>query len=218
MRAAIAAAMTRANREIPHYHLTHTLDMKATLDFLEVKNRDTPIGERVLPAALLLKATALALTKFPGLNGTWTNGAFVPADGIHLGVAIHLRTGGLVIPALHHVDRMSLAEVMAALKDLVARARAGRLRSSELTDGTFTVTNLGDQGVEGVMGVIYPPQVALLGFGGIHDRPWAVDGMLAVRPVLQMTLSADHRASDGHVGSRFLNRLERLLGHPEKVT
>jgi pyruvate dehydrogenase E2 component (dihydrolipoamide acetyltransferase) len=136
---------------------------------------------------------------------------------VHLGVAVHVRGGALVAPAIHHTADLSLPEVMAALRDLVTRARAGRLRRAELADPTLTVTDLGDQGVEEVIGVIYPPQVALLGVGRIVERPWAVDGLLGVRPVVRLTLSGDHRATDGATGARFLNAVEERLQHPEEL-
>ena len=128
-----------------------------------------------------------------------------------------LRGGGLVAPAIHDADTLPLPELMARLKDLVARTRAGRLRGSEMSDPTITVTNLGDQGSELVHGVIYPPQVALVGFGRVVQRPWAVDGMLTVRPVVTVTLAADHRVSDGHRGGRYLAAVADLLQRPEEL-
>jgi len=175
------------------------------------------MADRLVPAALLLKATALATAKHPQLNGFWLDDAFQPGSGVHLGVAVSLRGGGLVAPALHEADRMSVEETMARMRDLVTRARAGRLRGAELTDPTLTVTNLGDQGVESVYGVIYPPQVALVGFGTVVERPVAVDGLLGIHPVTQLTLSADHRATDGFTGGRFLAAIDELLQHPEKL-
>ncbi len=151
------------------------------------------------------------------MNGFWVDDAFRPAGGVHLGVAISLRGGGLIAPALHDADRKSLDELMAGLRELVRHARAGRLRASEMSDPTITVTNLGERGVDLVHGVIYPPQVALVGFGGIRERPWAADGMVGARPVVHATLAADHRASDGHAGSRFLALIDRLLQEPEEL-
>ena len=171
----------------------------------------------MLPAALLLRAVALALREAPELNGHWVDGALRPSTAVHLGVAIALRGGGLLAPALHDAERLPLPELMAALRDLVQRARSGGLRSSELADATITVTNLGDLGVEQVFGVIYPPQVALVGFGRVSEQPWAVEGALAVRPVVTITLAADHRASDGHRGARLLAAVERLLQAPEAL-
>ncbi|MBQ0881528.1 2-oxo acid dehydrogenase subunit E2 [Streptomyces sp. RT42] len=217
MRQAIAGLMSRANRDIPHYYLSTTVDMAAASDWLREHNRRSPVGERLLPAALLLKAAALGAREVPDLNGSWTEDHFTAADGVHLGVAVSLRGGGLVAPTLHHADTLPLPQLMTALKDLVSRARTGRLRGSDVSGATITVTNLGDQGVESVFGVIHPPQVALVGFGRVVHRPWAVDGLLGVRPVVTATLSADHRATDGVVGARYLAAVTRLLQNPEHL-
>ncbi len=141
----------------------------------------------------------------------------VPSQAIHVGVAISLRQGGLVAPALHDADRVSLDELMRGLRDLVRRARSGGLRSSELSDPTITVTSLGDQGVEAVFGIIYPPQVAIVGFGTIVERPWSVAGQVVSRPLVTATLSADHRVTDGHRGALFLTAVDRLLQEPERL-
>ena len=131
-------------------------------------------------------------------------------------MAISLRQGGLIAPAIHSADTLTLDELMDHLRDLVSRARAGRLKQSEMNP-TITITNLGDQGVDSVFGVIYPPQVAIVGFGRIRPRPWAAGGMLGVRPVVTATLAADHRVSDGHRGAVFLTALDRLLQAPEEL-
>lgn len=217
MRRAIALAMTRANRDIPHYYLECRIDMTRALSWLEAENLKRPIQNRLLPAVLLIKAVAKALVKVPQLNGYWTEDALQIAEGIHIGFAIALRQGGLVTPALHHADLQGADELMANLRDLILRTRSGRLRSSELTDATITVTHLGDLGVEKVFGVIYPPQVALVGFGKISEEVWVEKGMLGVRPVLHATLAGDHRASDGRTGAEFLESLDQLLQAPEAL-
>jgi pyruvate/2-oxoglutarate dehydrogenase complex dihydrolipoamide acyltransferase (E2) component len=217
MRQAIARLMARSKREIPHYYVSNTVDMGTALDWLHERNRSLEMSERLVPAALLLRATALAARQVPELNGYWTDDHFVPGPAVHLGVAISLRGGGLITPAIHDAAGLAPGELMARLRDLVNRARAGRLRASELTDATITVTNLGDQGVESVTGVIYPPQVALVGFGKIVERPWAVGGLLGVRPLVVTTLAADHRATDGYTGGRFLTMIAELLQRPEEL-
>ncbi len=217
MRLAIARAMARSNREIPHYYLSTQIDMSKALAWLEQFNRTRPIEDRVLPVALLLKAVAQSLVQIPELNGHWIDDQLKLSPEVHLGVAISLRGGGLLIPSILSAQRKSVPELMAALRDLIARTRSGHLRGSEVTGTTVTVTNLGDLGVETVFGVIYPPQVALIGFGRIVDRPWAVEGLLGVRPILTATLAADHRATDGHRGAQFLQSLERFLLNPEKL-
>jgi pyruvate dehydrogenase E2 component (dihydrolipoamide acetyltransferase) len=217
MRRVIAAAMARSKREIPHYYLASTIDMHKSLDWLAAENAKRPVTKRLLYSVLLIRAVALALRSTPELNGFWVDDAFKAGDGIHIGVAISLRQGGLVNPAIHDVDKKNLDELMESMLDLVNRARTGHLRSSELSDGTITVTNLGEQGVERVFGVIYPPQVALVGFGKITERPFAANGMVGVRPMIDATLAADHRVSDGHRGGRFLIAVDRLLQEPEKL-
>ena len=217
MRRAIGAAMTRSKREIPHYYLSSTVDLGRALTWLSDCNEGRPPTERMLAAVLLLKATALALRDHPQFNGYWQDDAFQPGAGIHIGWAIALRGGGLVSPAIHDVDALSLPDLMVKLRDLVTRARQGGLRSSELADPTVMVTSLGERGADSVTGIIYPPQVAILGFGRIRERPWVADGTIEVRPLVDMSLAADHRVSDGHAGGLLLDRIEKLLQEPEKL-
>ena len=216
MRSTIAASMARSKREIPHYYLSTQVDMGPALEWLGSENIRLPLPDRILAPVLLFKAVSKALEKVPELNGFWIDGKFKQSPDIHLGIAISLR-GGLVAPALHDVGKKSLTELMKALSDLVARARSGSLKSSELSDATLTITNLGDQGVESVLGVIYPPQVALVGFGKISQLPWVVDNQVVIRPIVRATLSADHRVSDGHRGAVFLSALDRVLQEPKAL-
>lgn len=218
MRQAIAAAMSRSKREIPHYYLATTVDITATLDWLRNRNDGRPPEERLLLGALLVKATALALSQTPALNGYYIDGRFEPGPGIHIGMAINLRGGGLVVPALLDADGSSVDELMLRLKDITERARHGGLRSSEMSAATVTLTSLGDRGVDSVQGVIFPPQVAIVGFGTPAPRPWVLeDGSIGARTVIQLSLAADHRASDGHLGARFLRELSRQLQQPESL-
>lgn len=217
MRMAIAAAMSRSKREIPHYYLATDIDVTAVSSWLETENLKRSVTERLLPVVPFMKAVALALREVPELNGFWSDGAARPSAAVHLGMAIAMRGGGLVAPAIHDADRKGLDQLMAELRDLITRVRSGRLRSSEMSDPTVTFTNLGEQGVEGVFGVIYPPQVAIVGLGRISERPWVEGGAVVVRKVATATLAADHRASDGHRGGLFLAALDRLLQQPEKL-
>jgi pyruvate dehydrogenase E2 component (dihydrolipoamide acetyltransferase) len=217
MRIAIAAAMSRSKREIPHYYLATDIDMSAVSAWLTAENLKRDVAQRLLPVIPCMKAVALALREVPELNGFWIDGAFRPSAAVHLGMAIAMRGGGLVAPAIHDTDKKSLDQLMADLRDLITRVRSGRLRSSEMSDPTVTFTNLGEQGVEGVFGVIYPPQVAIIGLGKITERPWVEEGAVVVRTVATVTLAADHRASDGHRGGLFLAALDRLLQEPERL-
>jgi pyruvate dehydrogenase E2 component (dihydrolipoamide acetyltransferase) len=217
MRQAIAAAMAKSKREIPHYYLSTTIDMQRSMAWLAEENQRRSVVDRLLSGVLLIKAVALALREYPEFNGVWENDQLNRKPEIHVGLAISLRQGGLVAPALHHADQQSLDELMKNMQDLVKRARAGGLRSSELSDSTITITSLGEQGVESVFGIIYPPQVALVGLGKIVERPRVVEGQIVARSVMTATLSADHRASDGHRGALFLAAIDRWLQTPEKL-
>ncbi|HUB55597.1 MAG TPA: dihydrolipoamide acetyltransferase family protein [Mycobacterium sp.] len=217
MRRSIAAAMSRSKREIPHYYLMQEIQLEAALAWLTARNAERPITERILPAVLQLKAVALAAQRFGDFNGLWRDDTFHGSDEVHVGVAISLRGGGLVAPAIHNVADKKLDDLMTDLMDLVARARAGSLRSSEMSDPTLTVTNLGDQGVDAVLGVIYPPQVALVGFGKPAQRVCVVDGGIRVLTTTHATLAADHRASDGHRGALFLAAIDELLQRPDDL-
>jgi pyruvate dehydrogenase E2 component (dihydrolipoamide acetyltransferase) len=217
MRRAIAAAMARSKREIPHYYLTATIDASALLAWVERVNQERPPEQRLLPQVPLLKAVALALRRRPGFNGFYENDQFVSSEAIHLGTAIAIRGGGLIAPAIHDVDRLDPWALMERLRDLVARARSGTLRSSELTDATATVSSLGERGAESLLGIIYPPQVALIGFGAPLTRPWAVGDRIEARPLIGASLAADHRVTDGHLGSLLLAEIAHLLQEPDKL-
>jgi pyruvate dehydrogenase E2 component (dihydrolipoamide acetyltransferase) len=215
MRKSIAAAMSRSKREIPHYYLSEEVTLDNAMTWLTKRNAQRSIDERVLPAVLLLKAVGIAAQRFGEFNGFWRDDGFQLATGVHVGVGISLRGGGLVAPAIHDVPDKKLDELMDDLTDLVARARSFSLRSSEMSDPTITVTNLGDQGVDAVFGIIYPPQVALVGFGQPAQRVCVIDGGIRVVTAVQATLAADHRASDGHRGALFLTAINELLQQPD---
>jgi pyruvate dehydrogenase E2 component (dihydrolipoamide acetyltransferase) len=215
MRRAIAAAMARAKREIPHYYLSTTLDVTEATRRLQALNTGRPPERRLLAAAIHLKALASTLRRHPDMNGFWVDGAFRPSERIHLAPAIAIRGGGLVAPAIHDTDRLTHDEIMERLRDLVARVRAGRFRGSELSDPTCTLTSLGERGVEAITPVINPPQVAIVGIGSPVERPWIVGGAVAPRTVLTLTLAADHRVSDGHRGALMLADLAAGMAAPE---
>ena len=217
MRQAIAAAMSRSNAEIPHYYLSTSINMTPALEWLKEQNSQRSIKDRILPAALTIRAVVKALQAVPELNGFWQDNALQMSEEINPGVAIAKRTGGLVTPALLNAQEMDLDQTMQSFHDLITRTRSGKLRSSEITRQTIVITNLGDLGVERVYGVIYPPQVALVGLGRIVDAPWVEGDALAVRKVMQATLAGDHRATDGRTGALFLDKLDQLLQKPEEL-
>lgn len=217
MRAAIAAAMEKSKREIPHYYLSHEVDLSAAQQWLSDQNAGRDPEERLLLPALLIRAVATLLPRFPTLNGYYRNGGFEQTQAVHIGTVISLREGGLKVPAIHNADQLSLNDTMLALRDISLRSRSGRLRSSELTDATITITSIGERGCDGVFGVIYPPQVAILGFGSLRQSPQVKNNQIEICDTLTVTLSADHRVSDGIVGARFLHALSQQLQQPEQL-
>jgi pyruvate dehydrogenase E2 component (dihydrolipoamide acetyltransferase) len=217
MRVAIAAAMARSKREIPHYYLEHQVEITACEQWLTEKNAALPPDSRLLMGALVIKAVALAVRRYPAFNGFYRDNKFERSQAVHIGVAISIRGGGLAAPALHDADQLPIDELMSRMRDLVARTRAGRIRGSEMSDPTLTVSSLGERGVEALYGIIYPPQVAIVGVGRVVVRPWVVGGAIGPRSVVTLTLSGDHRVTDGHAGAMFLAEIGKLLQEPEKL-
>lgn len=217
MRKAIGAAMQRSKRDIPHFYLSHEIDLQAAGDWLASINLDRDPEARLLMAALFVKATALAAAEAPEMNGHYVNDAFHPAAQVNAGLAVSLRGGGLVAPAIMGTEALSLDDLMSRIRDFVLRARSGRLRGSELTEATLTISSLGDGGVDAMTGVIFPPQVAIVAFGS--PRPVARPSGDGIEPRLTVTatLSADHRVSDGRAGARFLKSIDTFLQRPEAL-
>ncbi|MEO1952962.1 dihydrolipoamide acetyltransferase family protein [Thioclava sp.] len=217
MRKAIAAAMARSKREIPHYYVTHTVDLSAANDWLSAANAERPPEERILMGALLMKAMALAAREEKAVNGHFGEDGFTPSAAIHLGLAIALRGGGLVAPAILDADKKSLQDLMEAMRDLTMRARAGRLKSSEMSMATLTFSALGESGVEAMAGIIVPPQVAIVTVGAPGPQPLVRDGEVVAAQAVTLTLAADHRVSDGRLGSKFLTAIDAKLQTPEEL-
>lgn len=215
MRKAIAAAMARSKREIPHYYVSSIIDMTAMMEWLATENARRAVPDRLLAAVPIIKACALGLQQVPELNGHFLDDRPVRIAEVKMGIGIALRGGGLIAPALALPDTLSLTEIMQRLGDLVARVRGGRLRSSELTEATVTLSNLGDNSADMVLPVIYPPQMAIIGVGQIVARPWVMNDSLAIRKLATFAVAGDHRANDGRSAARFLRLLGEILQEPE---
>jgi pyruvate dehydrogenase E2 component (dihydrolipoamide acetyltransferase) len=215
--AAVGRLMERSKREIPHYYVGDDIDMTPALRWLEGINAQRSVNDRILSAALLLRAVVVAARAVPEMNGHFVDGCFHPSDSVHLAIAVSLRHGGLIAPVVRDADQLDLASLMTSMRDVVDRARAGTLRGSDVEAGTITVTNLGDRGAAAVFGVIIPPQVAIVGFGRITERAWACDGLVGARSIVTASLSADHRVSHGHTGARFLGAVRNALSKPEDL-
>ncbi|PKG99527.1 dihydrolipoamide acetyltransferase family protein [Paraglaciecola sp. MB-3u-78] len=217
MRDAIAANVSRSKRDIPHYYLQLDMVLDNTLNWLSLHNADLPPSNRILSNAVIYSAIARTLSEFPAFNGFYRDGHYQPSDSVHLGNAISLRQGGLMVAAIHNAQNLGLLELMEKIKDQVNRARKGGLRMSEMQDATVTVSNLGDRGTDSIQSIIYPPQVAIIGIGRQRIVPWVIDNVVSSATIISMSLAADHRVSDGHSGARLLNKINKLLQTPEKL-
>ena len=217
MREAIAAAMSRSKREIPHYYLSHAVDVTPAAEWLAAHNAAVPVTQRLLFAALLIKAVALACRELRGFSGYCRDGRYEEATAVQVGVAVALRGGGLVAPAIPDTADKPLVALMDDFRALVTRARAGRLRASELAAPTIILTSLGEDSVDAVFPIIQPPQVAIVGAGGVVQRPWVAGGKIVPRQVLTLSLGADHRVTDGRLGAQFLARIAAKLVQPESL-
>lgn len=217
MRNAIAAAMARSHREIPHYYVTSTIDVSRLMGWLEEENSRRSLPARLIYAVSLIRSAALALKETPELNGHYEGGRFEPAQRVNLGIAVAMRGGGLIAPAILEAETLDMDQLMERLRDLVARVRGGRLRSSELSQGTVTFSNLGEETADSILPLIYPPQVAIIGCGQIAERPWVDHGTVVVRQTLTVSVAGDHRVSDGRRAAQFLTHFQQLLDNPEKL-
>ncbi len=216
MRQIIAKAMARSKREIPHYYLTLACSFDAARRWLDRHNASVGIEERILPAALLVKSVALTARALPDFNGHYQN-EFSPALRVNVGVAIAMRGGRLVAPAILEADTKSLPTIMQEMRDLSARVRAGHMRGTELTHATITVTSLAEDGPDTVVPIIHPPQVAMVAFGSIAMRPVVIDAAVKAALTVDVTLAADHRVTDGRAGARFIASIRDLLEKPERL-
>ena len=215
MRASIGMAMARSKREIPHYYLSHAVDFGPARDWLIGHNAPLAVKDRLIEAVLITKAVALAAARIEGFNGYFRDGRFESSSAVHAGAAIAVRSGGLVAPALLDANQKDLPTLMRDFSALVMRVRAGHMRSGEFTAATITVTSLGADGVDVLFPIINPPQVAIVGAGAIREQPWVQGSQCVARPVLTLSLGADHRVTDGRLGARFLRAIAELLAHPE---
>ena len=216
MRRTIAERMTASYQTIPHITFTVRVDMSA---FEKARARLNARAEatgqpRVSATALIVKAVAWVLKRHPWLNSTLRSDEIHLLPEINVGVAVALEEG-LIVPVVRQADRKGVAEIAAEVNDLAARAREGRLTPPDVAGGTFTVSNLGPFGIEQFTAIINPPQAAILAIGATRPEPVADEGgQIVARPVMRMTLSADHRIVDGAIVARFLADLREALEAP----
>lgn len=214
MRAAIGRGMSQSKREAPHFYVQAEIDMEAGIRWVADARAAVPNGVRVTLTALIAAAVSRTLLKHPRLNAVWDGDQLFQVEAVNLGIAIAL-PDGLVAPALLDAGDLDPADMSRRLRDLVDRARAGRLRAAEMTNGTFTLSNLGTHDVSSFTAIITPPQVAILATGSAKARAVVQNGEVAARQTMTATLSADHRALDGATAAAFLGDLRAMLEKPQ---
>ena len=213
MRQAIARRMTLSKQTQPHYYLTLDIDMTPAMAFREQFNASATDEQRVSINDLVVKACAIALERHPKFNAEFSEEGLVHHDRVNVCIGVAL-DDGLIAPALLDCQSKSLGRIAVESKDLINRAKTGSLKADEYSDGTFTITNLGAFGVETLIGIINPPQAAILGVGSVMPQPAVRNGEVVVRQVMKVALSADHRVSDGAEGARFIKEIQALLEGP----
>lgn len=216
MRQAIARLMTHSKQQIPHYYLTMRIDAAPMLARRQEWNTGRAKEESVSVNDVIVKATALALEAHPEFNGFFQDGEFHHQSRINLGIAIAL-PDGLVAPAVLDCQGLAIDEIAHRARELAARARQGTLKAEEYTGATFTITNLGMFDVDSFAAIIVPPQVGILAVGSVSETPVLREGTLTTRRQMALTLSGDHRATDGAEGARFLGEIAACLQNPARV-
>ncbi|MGH3301199.1 MAG: dihydrolipoamide acetyltransferase family protein [Streptosporangiaceae bacterium] len=215
VRTAIAARLTESTQTIPHFYVAGSARADKLMR-LRAELNDGPSTVRVSVNDLVIKAVARAHQLVPAMNVTWTPEAMLSYDSVDVGVAIASQRG-LVTPVLRSVEQYPISALAAAVADLVERAAAGRLQQRELEGGTTSVTNLGMFGVEQFSAIINPPQSSILAVGAVHDAPVVTKAKLGVGSVLQVTLSADHRAVDGTIAAEWMKAFVGIIEHPVQI-
>jgi pyruvate dehydrogenase E2 component (dihydrolipoamide acetyltransferase) len=217
MRRALARAMTLSNATVPQFTLERAVDMSTLQAARAALSLGLPSGTPKLSVNdFLMQAVARTLLAFPALNATFAgdpaspDARIVPASGVHIGLVVAVESG-LLVPVIHDVEKLGLAELARRRTDCVERGLAGRLKREELEGATFSISNLGQGGPDRFAAIIDPPQSAILAVGRQRDCAVVRGGAVQVRPICELTLSVDHRVADGRVGAEFLARLVATL-------
>ena len=211
MQRAVARRMTESKQNVPHFYLQSEVDMTRAIELRREINRSLGEGgTKVSINDLIIRACAVSLVEHPQFHRSWLGDRIVHHEHAHIGIAVAL-DDGLIVPVLREADRLTLTEIASATKDIVSRARSGKVRQHEIEGGTFTVSNLGMFGVTSFEAIINPPEPGILAVGRTIERPVIVDGQVVARPIMAVTLSVDHRAASGADGARLLQAIVRRL-------
>jgi pyruvate dehydrogenase E2 component (dihydrolipoamide acetyltransferase) len=211
---AVARRMSESKSQVPHFYLQCEIDMGKALALREELNAELAAdGVKLTVNDLIVRACALALRDHPEFHRSWVDGKIYQHGAAHVGVAVALDEG-LIVPVIRNADSLPLRELAGVARDLVGRARSGKLKQTEIEGGTFSVSNLGMLGITSFQAIINPPEPGILAVGSVVERATGVGGQVVVRPLMIVNLSVDHRAASGADGARLLQTVTRYLEHP----
>jgi pyruvate dehydrogenase E2 component (dihydrolipoamide acetyltransferase) len=217
MRRTVARRLVESMQSAPHFYLTIRVDADALLELrAELNRRLADEGTKLSVNDLLVKACAVALRTHPEINVSWGGDKLLRHRRVHIGIAVAVE-GGLIVPVVRDADQKTVSQISREAKELIGRARAGKLRPEEFTGGTFTISNLGMFGIDQFTAVINPPEAAILAVGATTPEAVLLDGQLATRQRMKLTMSIDHRAVDGATGAQFLADLKAILEEPLRM-
>jgi len=215
MRKAIARRLTQSKSTVPHFYLTIDVDAEELGLLRERINADLK-NFKVSLNDLLVKAVATALVRVPECNATFTEEAILVHQRVDISVAVAI-PDGLVTPVVRNADRKSIVAIAREIREFAGRAKEKKLKPEEMSEGTFSISNLGMFGIDQFAAVINPPEGAILAVGKTRDVPVVKNGAVVRGKKLALTLSCDHRVVDGAVGAAFLAELRALLEHPMRI-
>lgn len=211
MRKTIAGRLSQSKFTAPHFYLTISVDMSNAMDARKRMNENSPV--KISFNDIIVKASALALRRHPGVNSSWLGDKIRINHHVHIGVAVAINDG-LVVPVIRFADGKSLSAISAETGDLAKRARDRKLQPQDWEGNTFTISNLGMMGIEEFTAIINPPDACILAVGGISEVPVVKNGQIVPGHVMKMTMSCDHRVVDGATGAAFLQTLKGFLENP----
>jgi pyruvate dehydrogenase E2 component (dihydrolipoamide acetyltransferase) len=210
----VGRRMTESKQQAPHFYVTMEVDMEEAIRVRQWMNSNRPESHQISLNDIIIKACAIALVKHPMINASYIGENKIQMhDSINIGIAVAVKEG-LIAPTIHNCEQKSLSTISEEARDLINRTRNGEIKPEEYSGATFTVTNLGMYGVEEFSAIIVPPQAAILATGAATPQPVVLDGKIDIRNRMRITISADHRVTDGARVAEFMRDLKQALEQP----
>lgn len=213
LRSAISRRMVESKQNVPHFYVTHQVLADRMMELRQQYNSVAAEDQKLSVNDFILKAVALALRKFPNINASISASDIIRHGNIHIGVAVAVE-GGLLTIVVKHADQKNIQQISAEVKEMAARVRQGKVKPDDIEGSTFSISNLGMYDVENFAAIINPPEAAILAVGSVHKAPVVVDDEIMISNILKVTISADHRVTDGVEAAQFLQEVARFIENP----